>query len=268
MEVSPLIWIGAANNDGLGFRLRWWQLRDSSDAQAVNGDATGSTVISSANILGLSISSPGPVGGSGADDWFFHRDLQLVVWDMEATQAIDVGAWSLLLTAGARIAHLTQNYSATRLNGGPEQEAGVVVQQDTSILAAGHNFNGAGPMVSVKGRRPIGDTGLLFFGSARGSLLFGTRKQNVNTEEVYAGTLADHAPFSLANSETATAHGDTLLPVMEFEIGLEYGQPIGQFYPYIRTGLVAQVWFGAGNATSTDGDLGFLGMEASLGLKF
>jgi hypothetical protein len=55
---------------------------------------------------------------------------------------------------------------------------------------------------------------------------------------------------------------------MELEIGVEYGRPVGQVYPFIRTGLVAQVWFGAGNATSTDGDLGFLGLEASLGLKF
>jgi hypothetical protein len=268
MEVSPLIWIGAANSDGLGFRVRWWQLRDSSDAQAVNGDPTGATEISSANILGLSISSPGPTGREGADVWLFHRDLELAVWDVEATQAVDIGAWSLLVTGGARFAHLAQNYSATRSNSGPEHEAGVAVLQDTSVLAAGHNFNGAGPMVSLEGRRPIADTGLLFYGSARGSLLFGQRKQNVNTEEVYAGTLADNTPFGLSHTEAATAHRDTLLPVMELEIGVEYGRRVGQFYPFIRTGLVTQVWFGAGNSLSTDGDLGFLGLEASLGFKF
>jgi hypothetical protein len=268
MEVSPLIWIGVANNDGLGFRARWWQLWDSSGTQVVNGDPTGATEISSANILGLSISSPGPIGRDAADVWLFHRDLHLVVWDVEATQALDVGAWSLLLTGGVRFAHLSQNYSAVRSISGPEQEVGLVVQQDTSILVAGHNFNGAGPMVSFEAHRPIADTGLLFYGTARGSLLFGTRKQNVNTEEVYAVTLADNTPFSLGHTEAATAHGDTLLPVMELEVGIEYGLPVGQFYPFIRTGLVAQVWFGAGNSSSTDGDLGFLGLEASLGVNF
>src|SRR5262249_15237565 len=80
MEVAPLVWIGVVNDDGLGFRGRWWQLSDSSGAQAVNRDTTGATVITSASALGLTISSPGTTlsNGSGADMLLFHRDLDLV----------------------------------------------------------------------------------------------------------------------------------------------------------------------------------------------
>jgi hypothetical protein len=270
MEVTPLIWIGVANNDGLGFRARWWQLWESSSTGIVNGDTTGSTEISSASPLGLSISSPSRTldDGVGADVWLFRRELKLTVWDLEATQRFDVGCWALLLTGGARITHLAQNYSAVRFNGGPDPAAGLVVQQDSSALWAGHNFNGAGPMASLEARRPVADTGLVLYGNVRGSILFGTRKQNVGTEEIYAGTMADNTPFNLRIAEAATAHGDAVLPVMEIELGVEYGRPVGQVYPFVRTGLVSQVWFNAGNASGTDGDFGFLGLEAALGVNF
>ncbi len=270
LEVSPLIWIGVVNNDGLGFRTRWWQLRESSGTLVVNGDATGSTEITSASPLGLSISSPSRTleDGVGADVWLFHRELKLAVWDVEATQSFDVGSWTLLVTGGARLAHIAQNYSALRSNGGPDPAAGVLVQQDASALWSGHSFNGAGPMASLEARRPIADSGLVLYGNARGSILFGTRKQTASTEEVYVGTLADNTPFNLRTSDVATARGDAVLPVVECEVGVEYGRPVGRFYPFVRAGLVSQVWFNAGNSSSTDGTFGFLGLEAALGVNF
>jgi len=270
MEVSPLIWIGVANNDGLGFRFRWWQLWDSSGALAVNGDTTGSTEITSASPLGLSISSPSRTldDGVGADVWLFHRELKITVWDLEATQCFDVGPWGLLLTGGIRIAHLAQNYSAVRSNGGLDPAGGMLVLQDASALWSGHNFNGAGPMASLEVRRPIADTGLVFYGNARGSILFGTRTENANTEEVFVATTANHVPVNLSIAQAATTHGDAVLPVMELELGVEYGRPVGRIYPFVRTGLVSQVWFNAGNASGTDGNFGLLGLEAALGLNF
>jgi hypothetical protein len=270
MEVSPLIWIGVANDDGLGFRGRWWQLRDSSGAPAVNGDTTGSTTITSASPLGLSISSPGTtlMNGSGTDMMFFHRDLDLVVWDVEVTQSFEIGRCGVLLSAGARYAHLSQNYSASRSNSDPGLASDVVVQQDTSILISGHNFNGGGPMASVEVWRPIADSGLSIYGNVRGSVLFGSRKEHASTQTVFAGTMADNTPFNRTISQDATANGDSVLPVVELEIGLEYGRQVGRCFPFVRTGLVGQNWFSAGNSSSTDGDLGFFGLEASLGVNF
>jgi hypothetical protein len=270
LDVSPLIWIGAENSEGLGIRGRWWQLWNSSNRQAINTDPTGSTVASSASPLGLSISSPGPTlsDGAGADVFFFHRDLRLAVWDLEATQTLQLGRWALMLTGGARYAHLSQDYNAFRVNTNPDLAGGLDVQQDTSVLRSGHNFDGAGPMVSMDARRPLGDSGFALYGNIRGSILFGTTHARASTESVFAGTMADGTPFNMVTSEEASAHSTSVLPVVEIEVGAEYGRPVGRFYPFLRAGLVGQTWFGAGNASSADGDLGFLGLEASLGFQF
>jgi hypothetical protein len=270
MEVAPLIWIGVANDDGLGVRGRWWQLSDSSGASIVNRDTSGSTVITSASPLGLSISSPGNTlsSGSGADLLNFHRDLDLVVWDLEATQSLEVGRCGVLLSGGVRYAHLGQSYAAARSNSDPGPATDGVIRQDTSILLSGHNFNGAGPMASIEVWCPIGESGLSLFGNVRGSVLFGARKEHASTQTVLAGTMADNTPFNQTSTENATADGDAVLPVVELEIGLEYGRQLGRFFPFVRTGLVGQNWFGAGNSSSTDGDLGFFGLEASLGVNF
>ena len=132
-------------------------------------------------------------------DYFAASKLRFNVLDVEATELLEYSSWHFLLTGGLRYAHISQDYSAVLANG-----AGAPL----ATLASGHNFNGAGPTVSLTGKRPIGLTNLYVFGSARGSVLFGNAKQSA----VLGGTDADSSADAVAKlleeqaAEQAAAH--------------------------------------------------------------
>ena len=95
----------------------------------------------------------------------------------------------------------------------------------------------------------------------RGSVLFGDGKMASSTQEDLL--LANQ--FVTLRSSTR----DDLLPIGEVQIGAEWTRRL--YYGgllYFRGAFEGQYWAGVGNATSEDGNLGFLGFSATLGLNF
>jgi len=268
LGAAPLIWVGYVGGDGLGVRGRWWTFDQGSRFNAVNDDSSGATVITSAAPQGLSIHSPGTALGLALapDTLAFNSNLRLNVWDLEATQDLHLGCWGLTLSGGARYVHMSQDYNAFRANPGGTAPT-VFISEDAESVQSGHNFNGAGPTVSLEARRALGDTGLVLYGLTRGSLLFGSGKQQTALTREVTGT-SRGTPFDLLVTSDSVASRDDFVPIIELEVGAEYGMDFGRCHPFIRTGLVGQTWFGAGNATNVTGNFGFLGLSATAGANF
>jgi hypothetical protein len=68
----------------------------------------------------------------------------------------------------------------------------------------------------------------------------------------------------------------SLMPVGELEVGAEYGYQFGRARVFAQTGLVGQIWWGAGNASDTadnlssdsSSNLGFIGLVFRAGVTY
>jgi len=257
MDVSPLAWLGYISENGLGFRVRYFQFcADSRDSFNV----PKGTSFTSAAPLGLPINA-------GEDEGFAAAsDLMLSVWDFEATKLWRSCNWGILGAAGIRYAHIAQDYLAA--------SSGIVGGANAEYLDSGHNFNGAGPTVAVDVKRLFGNTGFALYGNARGSLLFGSAHQRV-FREVTSSTTG--LPLLLDESASFQA---AVLPVGELELGAEYRRDLGRADFLVQLGLFGQVWWGAGNAANSSilsgnsfhadnaANLGFIGMAFRFGVNF
>jgi hypothetical protein len=254
-EVAPLAWLAYTREDGWGVRGRWYNFDGDSNVSAVHDGSAGLTLI-----------FPDPLGVIGTptvtteSTFDIQSNLRLDVWDLEATKSLQSGPWTLLVAAGVRYAHMSQDYNFV----GVETATG-----DTATLRSGHNFNGIGPSFALESRRALGGNGLALYGNARGAVLFGTAKQTA----FFA--LADAAGVVTA-SALNTAQQSDVLPVGELEVGLEYGRQMGHVRVFAQAGFVGQVWWGAGNASNTaifgssdnSSNLGFVGGAFRLGFSF
>ena len=148
----------------------------------------------------------------------------------------------------------------------------ILVIQDEDFLQSGHSFNGVGPMAALEAHRCLGSTRFALYGSARGAVLFGHRSQAASLsshlvgEYIVAGS--PNIPFSGAFLETQKSAGNQVLPIAELEFGVEWARNWGRFQLFSQTALISQVWFDAGNASSTDGNLGFFGLSVVAGVVF
>jgi hypothetical protein len=257
MDVAPLAWIAFISETGLGFRVRYFGLCQSSgDAFDLPAGAS----FTSAAPLGLTISA-------GANERFAAAsDLDLDVWDFEATKLWRGPNWEILGAAGVRYAHLAQNYLAA--------SSGLLGGASAEFLDSGHNFNGAGPTVAVDVRRLFGNSGFALYSNARGSLLFGSAQHRVGRQTVSSTT-----GLVTAFDESA-AFQASVMPVGELEFGAAYRRDLGRADILVEIGLVGQTWLGAGNASNSSilnngafnadntGNLGLIGMAFRFGLNF
>jgi hypothetical protein len=203
-------------------------------------------------------------GGSG--EFATTSQLHFQVGDIEAFQQFACGACSFLVSAGVRVAHFNQEYNAF-----VNQVVGLSTQNES--LLSSHHFTGAGPVLALEARRSLwGNLGL--YGTGRGSVLFGSARQDV----LSTGSLGDPSPI------TVESHWDPVITVGELEVGVEYGLTLGSWRLDSQLGLVGQEWFGAGNpsrtaqggvptgfpfgAVTTDTNLGFFGLVFRVGINY
>jgi hypothetical protein len=252
-QFVPMVHLGVEGNDGLGFRFGWWGFVNADHAAAL-----GNVQSVSAAPLGLGIGTINPT-----DVLRVASDLHMNVWDFEATEKAHVGSWWLLFSGGVRYAHVSQNYTAVLTD-----STGVPLQ----AVFSGHNFDGAGPTVSINANRWIGNSALYLYGDARGSLLFGSFQQSA-----FLG-----AGSRILNTQDAFAASDAMLPVAELELGMGWSRAMGSTQMFARAGVLAQAWFDAGNsardtlvsgpasATSAtiDPTLGLLGFTMRVGVNY
>ncbi len=158
-QVSPRVWLGWDNADGLGVRARYWTF---------DSDAT----------LAFPVANHPPVFGpiDGTQSWLGADTL-----DLEATQRGCLGNLEFQLAGGFRYANM---------------ETGVGVYGTAPIpFEAGIDidFEGVGPTVAIDVRRPIGNRGLALVGSARSSWMYGETDINGSgvLDGIPAGLYAD-----------------------------------------------------------------------------
>lgn len=253
MNAAPLVWLGYTFDNGWGLRARWFDI--SYDAHAAfAGD--GTTIVSPPG-SGLSSSLlPVPVGSSVVASQATH----LYALDFEATNNWVINRWSILTAAGVRYAHISQTYSMT-------MPPATTVALDGNTAWGGNSFNGAGPTLAIELRRQISDSDFFFYGSARGSLLFGSSHVNA--------VVPAEIPDPVVTSQNSTI----VVPVGELEIGAEWAHTFGRTRLFAQLAFVGQCWWGVGNAvqsmplnfddiTTPGSNLGFIGGVARVGLSF
>jgi hypothetical protein len=237
LQAAPFVWLGYVGCSGFGVRARWFEFDHASDVRQNNA-------------VGILAGGPGQLlSFTGGQDLRFQSDLNLDVWDIEATQSIDVGCTTWIASAGLRYLHIAQHYN--------------VFNSATPGFVSSHNFNGAGPTIALEGRRNIGCTGLSLYGNARGSIVFGDSLYTSCTAEVENTNvrIGSWAPVSIA----------------ELEVGAHYSQIVGCSLVYGRVAVVGQHWQGVGNASLSDptfsggvdrSNLGLYGVKLELGMNY
>jgi hypothetical protein len=188
-------------------------------------------------------------------------NMRLSVWDFEATGLYHAGNLRVEGSAGVRYVHLDQNFGAFASQA---NEAGAG-SQETSLLLAGHNFNGAGPTMALDLRQGLGESGFGLYANVRGAVLFGAKHANGVLDFTFtpaAGT---------ATNDVTVYNSDSLgvIGVGECELGAEFARNLGSGASvFVRAGIDGQLWLGAGNATSQEGNLGFFGYTVTVGLNY
>lgn len=262
-EFAPLVQVGFAGPNGLGFRTRWWTL-NAADAVGASFDATPGIFVG--------LDTPSLLGAGAtlfADDTqniagTARHELDLDVIDMEGLWDTTIGRTSVLYSAGVRYAHLGQH-----LDGNVEITDGAGVIANEGSFRASNTFNGVGPTVSMQAYRAVGNTDLSVYGLGRGSVLFGDSRERATSTDM------------LGNVTERTVTNDAVLPVLEMEVGANWTRNMGGFDLFAESGFVGQVWFDAGNAANSDSllggaigtdnsnqDMGLVGLRYSTGIRF
>jgi hypothetical protein len=242
-QFVPKLSLGFAGAGGLGARLNWWGFASSRTESFTipdpNDDSIAVFPVAPLEIqedVTLLAFSPGEVVNA-------HAKLRMDVWDFEAIDQFRAGNWSLLGSLGVRYAHISQRYDADVISVGGEGNA------DDGSIRSGHNFNGAGPTISLDGRRALGSSSLFLYGNGRASILFGEAKQD--------------AHFFLFNNEfddtfvsQNTMEANAVISATELELGLGFARDTGRFQLSAKAGFVGQIWYEAGNSSRATGDEG------------
>jgi len=245
LELTPRVWVGFESFSGLGLRAGYWHYDHAPAIVSASPPANGFGRVSHPPFGDVDISSTIPT-----DTFTAATDLDAYVIDFEATKSIAFGSWSMQVSGGLRYASIEQSYLAGLVNG-----AGVA----RGAIDFSHRLQGAGPTASLAVFRPI-TPGTTLFALARGSLLYGQGESRLNAGE----------DLDLANPfyTTTVAERDDVLPIGEIQLGVQWSgnkMPYGGWTPFLRLAAESQLWSGAGGAASEDGDLEFVGFNASVG---
>lgn len=214
MNVAPLIWVGIENSYGFGVRSRWFSYSADDTLGAQPGAPVAPARPFAPTIGAITASST--------------LDIDSV--DLEATQSWQHGPWGLLFGGGARYVHLNQEYLAD-LN---------ALTGTRTLVSSGRSFSGAGPTLSLEGRRRLGHSGFGLYALSHGSILFGTTRENYLTST------------NVGAAQAFTRSELDVLPIGEIEAGAEYAHCIGHCRLFVQGGFVGQIWWNAGNASNFD----------------
>jgi hypothetical protein len=293
--VSPAVWFGVVNDCGFGLQGRFFRFDQfanllGADLSSAAASGTGSfmpppnttAVISFAAPASITSLLPGvaaagtapsPVSaadtsGTGGDHLDFRSRLLIEQFDVDATYDAQLGHLGLQLACGGRYVHMAQDFAEALIGTGVPL-GGKASATETESLQFGHNFSGAGPALGLQARWQFGDSALAVVGSARGALLIGRSRETAQFfDQVHDpnGILAPPGGSTL--SSNFSRDKDTVLPVAEVEVGLEYAPPCCSCRPFLRVAAINQTYFDAGSASSFDGNLGLFGVDFTLGVDY
>lgn len=258
-------WLGWSGPGGLGLRGRYFNFEESSQTLTTNSDL--GRIQPPANlILGGGVANFGSPGifltnGFGKDFLTFSSDLRVQSFDLEATLDVRRGDWFMQLAVGGRYLELAQGYRALLTNDGGG------IGSELQALTVARNFTGGGPTIAFQANWQLAQTNFSLFGNVRGSLLVGRSTQNLSVLQSISDP-GNVVGGNQVSTPTAASSQQTVLPVAELEVGLEYGFNLGRAHTFIRGAVVNQTYFDAGSASQSDGNLGLFGAQITIGLNF
>jgi len=246
---APVAFISYTLDSGLGIQSNYFSFHNSNSQNATfNGAA--------------SLTDPaGTLFGTPANKAFAnaYSELNMLVINLELTQKWVFGncMW-MRIGAGVEYAHIDQNYALNLFNGGTGNTASTI----------NHGFTGWGPTISLEIHRRLGDTDFGVYGTARGTLLFGSVDQNYQF-------ISTNAPVQ------GSSNSNLVMPVGELELGVEWGHCWGRLRVYGQLGVNGQIWGNGGNASeggplggnfanqsSSPANFGLIGGVGRVGIEF
>ena len=247
LETGSRIYVELIRPDAWGFRVTYSGVEADANpltAAVPDGGRVTSAAIPS-GFTPFTVNPNGAVVASGEGNRLSTEyQVEFDNFDLEATRRLRAADWLLNLGGGVRFASLEQTYDAFASGERP------------GSATAASDFEGSGPTVYAEFRRPIGQTGLAFLTSARGSLLYGDREGFARTSQ--GGVV-----------NTAVFESDDLVPLGEVQIGGEWSawvNPATLFFT--QAAFETQLWSGVGSAHDPEGDVGFSGFNLTLGLEW
>jgi hypothetical protein len=271
--VAPTFWLGWESECGLGVRGRWFMFEERPDTlfttlTSARANTFGDTINPPGSLTGLPInnfSSPGLflAAGFGLDRLSFSTSLEIHTADVEATWSREWGKFGMVVSGGGRYARLTQDYNALLLN----DLTGAAKGNELQALAARHRFEGGGPTLAWSGRYFLGRTNFALTGSVRGALLVGNQQRDIEFVRVISDPGGIVGGNQIVNP-ASSSNTNSLLPVLELELGLEYRFEGRRLQPFVRAGVVNQTYFNAGNAARKDDNLSLFGAQVAAGVNY
>ena len=244
-QYTPRIWLGYVNQCGVGFQVRYWEFDHATSRSITPGptDVVEVEIETEDHILFL---RPGT-----GETLVARHELDLDVYDFEATVQSNSQHGFVLYSAGLRYVEMDQRYSAVAAPG---------------RLVARHSFEGAGPTASITGNRFIGIPGLSLVSTLRGAIVYGDNFSAVN-DFTNGG----------ANPRTMLVNsGSEAIGIGEIQAGLRWSRQVhnGSILS-LHALFEGQYWAGLGRALGTvegshigGGDVGFMGLAAGGSVLF
>jgi hypothetical protein len=267
VEAGPFVSLGYLCHNGWGVRADYWYMSGSQNQSASNG-SPGTTV---GTPLGsnFQFTSPSPTlaAGVGADGYTFAQTLTLNVADVEFIKQVQFLDTTFLFGAGGRYARIWQTYSATQTNPGGANGVATFAQDQQGAYAS-NTFEGFGPTVSLEVIHAIPRSCFSMYGNVRGSFLWGndTFNQSLNTQN--NTVLVAGVPSALNTTAVGSVVNHREVSIGEAEVGLQYGGRCGPCYVFIRAGASFQRWWDVGSASTSNGNLSFIGGVARVGVAY
>jgi hypothetical protein len=178
--------------------------------------------------------------------------------DLVATYRCKVCCCCLTAWAGGRWMDIEQDYALTDI-------CNCMGIEESQTARFHHTFSGAGPIVGLDALRPICCSGLSIYARVDAALLVG-HDGEIFSLEATPGFISATSPGMQAQT---SANHNSLLPIVEIELGLDYTfNRKGKCHPFIRAAVVNQTYWDAGSASSRDGNLSVFGGQLSAGIAF
>ena len=229
-------WLAYTWANGWGIRGRWFEFSGSGNASGTVGDQG----VYLPGLISMSSTSAGDAINASS---VLYGD----VVDLEGTYTWRSERWWLMASGGVRYVHLNQSYSLNVFD----------PTHGNSNVYSINNFDGVGPTLALEGHHQIGWSHFGFYGSLRGSLVFGEAHQWAQFADPVNGTIV------------VGGHQSSVLSIGEVELGVEWSRRFGRFELSTQLGCVGQYWSGAGNPSQALGayttaitpgsNLGFIG---------
>lgn len=210
-DPSWRLWLGYMSPDGTGIRARYWQFDHDLAAECWDASLEG-------------------------DLFSAHGRLNMYSIDVEFMQRFDFSAWSVLGTAGLRVAGVDRSFSLRETS----------IEGDSEFLLS-NQYDGIGPTIGGEFRRPIGSRGLAVLINSRGTLLFGSRHMTLAIPDAI-----DELPDL---DLSITGEDESFLAVGEIQMGFEWSRELSGGSRAFATALwEGQTW---GSNSQMAGLMGF-----------